>query len=145
LPVVNPEMMYADARILDAEIRKQGATTVFFLTWARQNKPEMQKGLNDAYFTIAKELGARVAPVGIAWQRALAADPKLVLHQADQSHPNPKGSYLAACVFDGTLLGKSPEGLPAAVTRGGKTLVTLDPAEANRLQTVAWKTVQEVK
>jgi len=44
----------------------------------------------------------------------MAADPKLVLHQADNSHPNPKGSYLAACVFYTTLLDRNPVGLPAS-------------------------------
>jgi len=142
LPVVDPERMYKAARTLDAEIRKQGASTVFFLTWARQNVPEMQDGLNKAYFGIAKELGATVAPVGIAWRQALAADPKLVLHNPDKSHPNAQGSYLAACVFYATLLGKSPEGLPSEVKDNGQTLLRIDPAVARELQGVAAKAMQ---
>jgi len=139
LPVVDPEKMYKAARILHAEIQKQGAQTVFFLTWARQNMPEMQDGLNKAYFGIAKELGATVAPVGIAWRQALAADPKLVLHNPDKSHPNAQGSYLAACVLYATLLGKSPEGLPSEVKHNGQTLLRIDPAVARELQGVAAK------
>jgi hypothetical protein len=94
---------------------------------------------------IARELGATVAPVGVAWKKALVADPKLVLHQADKSHPNPRGSYLAACVFYATLLDKSPLGLPGELRRGWKTLVQIPPEEAKRLQEIAWQTVQETR
>ena len=142
MPVVMPERMFAAARQLDAQIKKQGAKTVFFLTWARQNKPAMQDGLNKSYFGIAKELGATVAPVGIAWQQALAADPNLVLHNADMSHPNANGSYLAACVFYATLLHKSPAGLPAEIKLDGKLLLSVPPATAKALQAVAAKVVQ---
>ncbi len=144
MPCVDPKRMHKYARLLHAEIDKRGARTVFFLTWARQHKPEMQNGLNKAYFTIAKELGAEVAPVGMAWKNAFAADPKLVLHRNDKSHPNPAGTYLAACVFYATLLDKNPVGLPAEIKRGNKTLVKLDPKLARKLQEIAWKTVQDV-
>jgi hypothetical protein len=103
----------------------------------------MQEGLNRGYFSIAKELDAEVAPVGMAWKRALAADPKPVLHRDDRSHPNPAGSYLAGCVFYATLLGKSPVGLPAELKLGSKTLVKLDEKLAARLQEVAWQTVSK--
>jgi hypothetical protein len=142
LPVVKPEMMYAAARQLDAEIQKQKSKTVFYLTWARQNNPKMQDGLNKAYFTIAKELGATVAPVGIAWQKALAADPALVLHTSDGSHPNAAGSYLAACLFYATILHKSPEGLPAEIKLDGKLLLSVPPATAKALQAAAAKAMQ---
>ncbi len=164
-PIINRESMYKHARILDGEIKTQGAKTIFYLTWARQNLPEMLYGsasakppesleypkamyrisgaaetidfdawckresnglawgLNGAYSGIAKELGATVAPVGVAWTRALATDPTLVLHQADRSHPNLKGSYLAACVFYATLLDRSPVGLPGELRKGGRLLV----------------------
>jgi hypothetical protein len=181
-PVLERYRMHRYARVLDQEIKRQGAKTVFYLTWARQDIPEMQEGaepaaspgyvramyqisgrartldfnawckqeraglaggLNGAYFDIARELGAGVAPVGAAWKNALAADPALVLHQADKSHPGPKGSYLAACVFYATLLGRSPVGLPGEISRAGRVLVRVAPEEAKSLQEIAWKTVQE--
>jgi hypothetical protein len=143
MPVGNPALTREFAAKLDAAIKDRGAKTVFYLTWARRNNPAMQEKLTETYFGIAKQLKARVAPVGIAWQRALKEDPKLVLHAPDGSHPSVEGSYLAACVFYATLLGKSPEGLPAEVKKGGKTILTLDPQVARRLQTIAWRTVQE--
>ena len=183
-PIIARERMFRYARVLDEAIQKQGAKTVFYLTWARQNIPEMQEGadpvgspkyaeamfqisgasksadlaswcqehksglvggLNGAYCDIAKQLHASVAPVGMAWKKALAADPKLALHQADKSHPNLEGSYLAACVFYATLLDKSPVGLPGELRKGEKVLVRIAPGEAKSLQETAWQAVQALQ
>jgi hypothetical protein len=78
------------------------AKTIDLETWFQQQKAGLVGGLNGAYLDIARELGAGVAPVGIAWKMALAADPPFVLHRKDKSHPNPTGTYLAACVFCGS-------------------------------------------
>ena len=119
----------------DAEIKKQRAKTILYETWALQNKPEQQTAISKAYEGLARELNARLAPVGNAWQMALRSDPKLVLHDTDHKHPSATGTYLAACVFYATIFGKSPEGLPGRI--GGLT-----GGEAQRLQAIAWKSVQ---
>ena len=116
-----------------------------FEAWCKQHKAGLVGGLNGAYFDIANELKATVAPVGMAWKKALAADPSLVLHQPDKSHPNPTGSYLAACVFYATLFDKSPVGLPGELKKGNRVLVRVAPDEAAALQKIAWQTVQEMK
>jgi hypothetical protein len=72
---------------------------------------------------------------GLACQKALVADNHLDLHAPDDRHPNRAGAYLAACVFYGTLYGRSPEGLPGRI--GGLT-----DTEAYRLQAIAWQVVQ---
>jgi hypothetical protein len=72
-----------------------------------------------------------------------AKDPTLVLYQADDSHPAPGGSYLAACVFYATLLDKSPLGLPAQIMKDGKPLVHVAADEARTLQGIAWHSVHE--
>ena len=112
-PIDDPDVFFRHARLFDQEIEGVGAETVFYLTWARQHRPASQDTLAHAYLTIADELGARVAPVGIAWQRAREMDPGLVLHHEDRSHPGPTGTYLAALVFYATLFDASPVGLPA--------------------------------
>jgi hypothetical protein len=145
MPVGNPQLMHQSASKLHEHIKAGGARTLFYLTWARQKQPEMQPKLSKAYLDIAKELDAGVAPVGIAWQHALADDSNLVLHADDGSHPSAAGTYLAACVFYATLLDKSPVGLPSEIKKGRQTLLKIDPALAKRLQEVAWKTVQEQK
>ncbi len=124
-------------RNFDAEISKAGAKTLLYLTWANQNKPDDQTVIDKAYLDLSKELHAKVAPVGIAWAAALTADKGLVLHQPDRLHPNPTGTYLAACVFYGTIYGKSPEGLPGSA---GK----LTDDAARPLQAIAWQAVQRV-
>jgi hypothetical protein len=182
-PVIDRQAMHEYARLLHAEIKQQGARTVFYLTWARQHIPDMQEGgdpakvpeyakamyqvsgaakttdletwgqqqkaglvggLNGAYLGIAKELGAGIAPVGIAWKMALAAEPSFALHSQDRSHPNPTGTYLAACVFYATLLDASPVGLPGKIEHGDKVLADIPDDQAKRLQEIAWAAVKGV-
>jgi hypothetical protein len=136
-PLQKRDEMIEYGKKFDAEIKKAGARTILYMTWARQNQPEDQAALSKAYLDLSKDLKSKVAPVGNAWSTALKADPALVLHQEDKSHPNATGTYLAACVFYGTIYGKSPEGLPGT----GKLI----DAEAKPLQTIAWKAVQEIE
>jgi hypothetical protein len=129
---------------LDEAVRASGAKTVLYMTWARQHLPEMQETLKAGYLGVAEKTGARVAPVGLAWQKALRSDPTLVLHTEDKSHPNVAGTYLAACVFHVTLFGTRPP----EVTEGLKTLVPgfseLSDARLDFFRSIAWETVQEL-
>ncbi len=131
------ESMFEYGKKFDAEIKKQGAKTIFYMTWALQNKPEDQGVITKAYLELAKEVKGQLAPVGNAWEAALKQNSKLTLHEKDLKHPNAKGTYLAACVFYATIFGKSPEGLP------GK-LAGLTDEEARPLQEIAWKAATEV-
>ncbi|MGB9072395.1 MAG: hypothetical protein WCC22_06960 [Terriglobales bacterium] len=167
IPQVNdPATFKSYARLFDVEIKKADAKTVFFLTWARQNDPNSLRALVDAYVSIAQELGAIVAPVGIAWRNALQRDPNLELFQRDKAHPTAIGSYLTACVFYATFYGKTPEGLTARIwgypidiegnvlhneveglfpSQIKVDLVNLDKSQATLLQRVAWQTVQAAR
>jgi len=135
-PLLKRDAMFEFGRKFDAAIKKQGAKTLFYMTWALQNKPDDQAAISQAYLDLSKELQDGIAPVGKAWQAALQADPNLRLHLFDGKHPNATGTYLAACVFYATIYHVSPEGLPGKV---GK----LTDAQARPLQVIAWKTVQE--
>lgn len=137
-PLAKRDSMFDYGKKLDAEIKKQGAKTILYMTWALQNKPEDQAAISKAYLDLAAELKCQVAPVGNAWEAALNADKKLVLHTNDKKHPTATGTYLAACVFYATIYGRSPEGLPGSI---GK----LTDEEARPLQVIAWKAVQGVK
>ena len=155
--ISDPKVFYEYARLFDAEVKKAGAKTIFYLTWARQNAPETQVALTSAYQSIAGELGAILAPAGIAWENALKQNPQPVLHLADKSHPTPLGSYLAACVIYATLFRKSPEGLPGRllghpVDSTGKVkddasveLVNLKSTDAVLMQRIAWETVKSFR
>lgn len=129
------------ARKLDEVIRKQGAKTIFYLTWANKSRSQTQETIAYAYKQIAKKLGAGLAPVGLAWIKAQTLDSELNLHHKDGRHANPIGSYLTACVFYAVLFNASPEGLPAALFIKGRMRPTQDEAQALFLQKVAWETV----
>jgi hypothetical protein len=110
LPVKNAVRMRENVMLFDETIRAAGARTVLYLTWARKYAPQTQQSITSAYRTIGSEIGATVVPVGVVWQEALRQRGCPVLYDKDGSHPTLAGSYLAACVFFGTLFGKRPGG-----------------------------------
>ena len=132
LPVKNAARMPENVRLFEEAIRQSGAKTVLYMTWARKHSPESQAVIAEAYSSIGKELGAVIVPVGLVWERFLAEHNVPVLHDRDQSHPTPAGSYLAACVFLSTLLKANPVGVESGPAG-------LDEAERKSLQTAAWK------
>ena len=112
--------MYPAARTLIEDIRRTGAKSIFFQTWAHQNGwPEngmpdfesMQAQIDLGYRSIAGELGVPIAPVGEAWADARSQDPFLNLWQEDGIHPSEEGTYLAACVFYALIYKESAVGL----------------------------------
>jgi hypothetical protein len=140
-PLEELESFQVHARRLDEEIRRQGAKTVFYMTWAKKDHPQSQKIIADAYGHIATELGAVLAPVGLAWEKAQALDEELNLHHIDDRHANPSGAYLSACVFYAVFFNASPEGLPATLQIEGKIRLDLAEDRAGFLQKIAYETV----
>jgi len=120
----------------------RGVQAVLRMIWGRQkglprvefaDYGGMQAQLATGYETIGAELGAVVAPVGLAWQKAVAKQPDVALWDPDGSHPAAPGSYLAVCVLYATLFGENPQGLSYHAD--------LPPDEARFLQAVAAETV----
>jgi hypothetical protein len=130
---------YPFALDLRQKIAGSGARTLLFMTWSyalgdRWNVPhdtyaEMQARLAEGYSKLGAELGARVAPAGLAWAEALRRKPGLDLWDDDGRHPGRSGSYLAACVFYAALTGRDP-------ARSGFT-AGLEAGQAHFLQQVA--------
>jgi hypothetical protein len=135
LPVKNAKRMHENVRLFDEAIKAAGAKTVLYMTWARQDAPESQQAIADAYAGIGRELAATVAPVGLAWQRVLRRHDPPALHDKDRSHPTPAGSYLAACVFLAVLFGESPVGADDGVAG-------LSAKDRALLQKAAWQECQ---
>jgi len=131
LPVKNAKRMAENVRLFDGAIKQAGSRTVLYMTWARKSAPEAQEPIAAAYTTVAKELGAVVVPVGLAWQSFLAEHDSPVLHDRDQSHPTLAGSYLAACVFLAVLLKVNPVGVESKPPG-------LNKADITALQNAAW-------
>ena len=130
LPVMNAARMHENVRLFDGAIKEAGAKMALYQTWARKHAPEAQQVINEAYESIGKELGATVVPVGRVWEQFIGKHDRPVLHDRDGSHPTAAGTYLAACVFFKTLLGRSPVGV-------GTGLEGLDPGEVKLLQQAA--------
>ncbi len=149
--ITTDEVFYPSAINLVKAIQATGAIPVFYLTWAKKAVPEDQAMLDNAYFRVAKETKSVVAPVGVAWAEVRTKAPSIELYIEDGSHPSPAGTYLAACVFYATIIGRSPVGLPSKITGtpvnldttlpvAGKTalLIDLKPEQARILQQAAW-------
>ncbi len=118
-PLYAPQEFAHYARLLKSEADRVHAITILFSTWARPpgdsyyrdassggSPQEMQKRLNAAYASLSSELGAVLAPAGLAWERAQRGIPEIKLLDGSQ-HPSLAGTYLAAAVLCRVLLRQS--------------------------------------
>ena len=115
-----------------ATVREHGAAPALVMSWAYADKPDMIDGLAAAYARAGEANGCLVIPTGLAFARALAERPGLVLHAPDKRHPSLAGTYLGAATIYAGLFGRSPE--PLAYD------AELDPETARFLRRVAWDT-----
>lgn len=119
-PLSAPQSFSQSAAWFKAEADRIGATTILFATWARPaNDPfykepasggspaAMQAELDLAYATVAKNTGATLAPVGVAFERARQMAPEIRLLDGTQ-HPSPVGTYLAAAVLFRAMVNTAP-------------------------------------
>ena len=106
----NESLPYA-SRLVRA-VRAAGAKPVFYMTWAYRDQAQALPRIRETYAGLGSRLEVEVAPVGEAWRLARDAAGDVDLFVDDGVHPNPEGSYLAACVIFSTLYQRSPEGLP---------------------------------
>ncbi|NKB72028.1 MAG: hypothetical protein GKR89_33540 [Candidatus Latescibacteria bacterium] len=137
LPVKNPIRTAENIRDFNAAIKASGTQTVLYMTWARQDAPQTQDELARVYSETGREIGATVAPVGLAWQRCLEKT-DIALHDKDKSHPNLAGSYLAACVFYATLFMGRSRSIPTID-------IALDAGVVETLHKAASETVRAFK
>ena len=114
--------------------RQVRAVPVLFPEWPRLGVPETQR-IYDLHVSIARRAPACVAPVGQAWDLALARHPTLVLHAPDGNHSAPAGAFLAALVIAATITGVAPDTYPE-IAAGG-----VDAAVQALLRPVAAETV----
>ena len=127
------------ATLFEKEITSSKSKLVLFMAWPyeRLNWISLDE-IVAAHKTIAKQLNATVAPVGIALDRSLRLRPQMAMLGKDKEHESVHGTYLASCVIYATLFNKSPKGIrywPEGITK----------LEAMYLQDLAWKTVRDWK
>jgi len=156
------DKFYEYAGKFDREIEKVGAQTVLYMPklWKKKIDPYPSLTTEDyaaVYGELGAELGSRVAPVALAWQRSMQERPDLELYAQDGLHGNLHGTYLTLCVLYATIFECSPVGLayhydvPAdseefAIRRQmeyWKDWKTISDDEAAFLQRIAWEAVQE--
>ncbi|MBN2393923.1 MAG: hypothetical protein JXR84_24530 [Anaerolineae bacterium] len=137
IPETDVDTFHEYARKFVAEIEGTGARPVLFMAWAYERRGWItMEEIAQAHRDIATELGIDVAPVGLAWQRAMEERPELDMYSLDKEHPSIYGTYLAINVVYATIYEKSPVGLtylPDGITE----------EDAAFLQRIAWETVQE--
>jgi len=143
------------ARNFDSEIKKIGAKTVFYMTWAKKNSKKQQKYLTYAYMTIAKKLNSLVAPVGLVWDKQRDNN-AFDLYIYDGAHPSIYGSYLAATTLFATIFKTNPIGLSEKIegyklessgrpSTKMETLASITKTDANTIQTSTWSIINSLK
>jgi hypothetical protein len=114
-PLSAPRNFSYYARLFKAQGDQLQTRTVLFETWARPGgdpyykEPlsggspiEMQRRLNSAYASLAQNIGATLAPIGVAFEHAERDAPTIQLRDGTQ-HPSPAGTYLATAVLFRTI------------------------------------------
>ncbi len=69
---------------------------------------------NEKSLNYSKEVNFTISPVGWAWNTVLRDNnfPQHYLHDGDGNHPNPKSTYLMACVIFSTIFREKSTGVP---------------------------------
>ena len=139
IPETDVKSFHKFARKFDSSVRKSGARPVFFMAWPYKRLGWIGlKEIAQAHREIGAELGAQVAPVGIAWEKAMKERPEVDMYAKDKEHPSIQGTYLALCVLYSTIYGESPLKLEYLPKKHGN----MTAREAAWLRRVAWATVQ---
>jgi hypothetical protein len=108
-PIRALKSMQKHVRLLVTAINATAARPFLYMTWARKHEPDSQHLIASAYRELAQETGASLVPAGEVWREVGRLRPGLELYDADGSHPSIAGSYVSACVFLGSLLGRAPK------------------------------------
>ena len=131
----------ATAIELNEKVRATGAEVALYMTHAyleqdSRYEPGLIEKITATYIPVGNELEALVIPVGLAFERAYAERPDIVLHETfDGTHPSLLGTYLAACVVYQSIYGRSVAGIDYDY------FGEVDKASAKFLQRIADETV----
>lgn len=99
--------------LLSEKIKSKKARVFLYQTWSRDFDSTMLKSIKSGYEELAKQINARIVPVGEAFANFKKKHPGINLYMTDGSHPSTTGTYLIACVFHAALHLRSPVGLPS--------------------------------
>lgn len=114
-------------------IRAAGAEPVLFMVWPGADQPGPLAACRASYAAAAVGVNGVFAPVGEAWQLALAERGTVSVVAGDQFHPAPAGTYVAAVVLLGAMTGVDPLTLPQSIPG----MVNIPELTIRRLQQAA--------
>lgn len=120
-PAKKPDDLVSASKKI-AALFPEGASFLMYQTWSyradtdklrsvKMTYPEMRRTLRDGYQAAASALGCTCVPVGDAF--ALASSAGIDVYCPDDFHPNPAGTFTAACLFMRTVFGTFPSSAPA--------------------------------
>lgn len=120
-PFDGEEALMRQASQLLELIHQAKATPVAYMTWAREEAPEDQAELTDAFERLAREENMLLAPAGVVWEQVRKAVTDAPLYWRDKRHASPLGSALAAASIFRAITGAAlPESdSPFWQKRGG--------------------------
>jgi hypothetical protein len=98
--------------------RNVGAQPILFPEWARRDHVEEGARVHRLHMGIAAREPACVAPIGLAWEIMLDANPDIALHDRDGNHANRTGALLTAYVLYAAITGQSIAELAPTKIRG---------------------------
>jgi hypothetical protein len=92
-------------------IRAAGARPALYMVWpSRQRSGDFDR-VSGSYAIAAADVDAVLLPAGEAWRAMSAHAPDATLYAADEFHPSPDGSWLAALVIYCGLAGRAPSAI----------------------------------
>jgi hypothetical protein len=129
-------LLRRDVAIYADIIREGGAEPAIYTVWPEGSRVRDLPEVIESYRLAAEDVGARLLPVGLAWQTAWEIDPAIQLYGQDGFHPSMRGTYLAALVIYEGLTGRSAVGIPGNLRYNGKK-TRISDADAATLQEAA--------
>lgn len=141
-PIQDYDRFEAAVKALNEKIAANGAKTILYQTWGRQeNSPTLlalgwtNKGMTEdliaAYDKAAAVIGAPVSPVGAAFFDVYTTHEDIELYDPDTTHPSLAGSYLSAMCHLATFTGADVRKVTFDAGLGEETAVVLREAAYN--------------
>ena len=93
-------------------VKGQNAIPILFPEWPRRGNFEEGLRVHNLHLDISSREPACVAPIGLAWDEAIAIYPELSLHASDGNHSSLAGALLTAYVLYQVITAQSAANLP---------------------------------
>ena len=101
-----------------------------FMVWPSLDRIDFMPDVRDSYSKAAEAVGGMFIPAGQSWVAAWERDPTLAFFGADQFHPSPLGSSVAALTIFSVLFDEPVGGLPSQLQPSTAGLPTIQLGDA---------------